>query len=74
MFDWKGRKGNLCKKKKKHRISPFQKKKPNASEVMDCVTPALSKSPPPQSLPFIPGNHEERTSPNKSEQVRILTR
>jgi len=58
------------KEKKKHRISPFQKK-PTASKVMDYVTQTtLKKPPPPQSLPFIPGNHEERK--NESEQVRIL--
>jgi hypothetical protein len=63
MFNGKREKKKPLRKKKKHSISPFQKK-PTASKVMDCVTPTLSKSPTPQSLPFIPRNHEERTSPN----------
>jgi hypothetical protein len=70
MFDWKREKKKTFakKKKKKHPISPFQKK-PTASKVMDYVTRTPRKTPP---LP----NHyhlfqeimkKERTSPNKSE-------
>jgi hypothetical protein len=71
MFNEKREKKIPLQKRKSIIFLLFKRSKPIASKSWIVSPRPSQKAPPLQSLPFIPGNHEERTSPNTSEFLQV---